>query len=247
MATNAREKKLFEIVQEQIPDKNHARYVHNAVGPYVVAREQLLFRGMTEVLKDGIASQRLEVDAQWRAALERALERMGKAIEGIPIARKVLPEQLRKVEIGLAAEEAQFVQAAGKLMGLGAKAKVMIELGLNLTAKSEELFEVWDELEDDMQDAEEAMTDAQQDIERAINEAISTIAYNDKAAAEYAHDLTEILEKSPPGAILGEYTLSSNGSPPCAIPMRYRSSSRKRSGSGRRGWSVFWPSGAWGW
>jgi hypothetical protein len=206
MATDAREKKFLEIIQEQIPDKNHAGYVISAVGPYVVARKQRLFQNMTEVLKDGIVSQRLELGAKWEAAMKTAIEAMGKTIERIPTARKILPEQLRQVEIGLANEEAQFVQAAGMLMGLGNKAREIIELGLNLTAKSEELLEVWAGLKRDMKDAEEAMSDAQQDIERTINEAIGTIAYNDKDAAEYAHDLAEILEKAPPGPILGEYT-----------------------------------------
>lgn len=209
MATDSRAKEILTEIDEKIPDKKHASAVKAATGPYVMARERMLFKDMEAVLKYGIASQRVEVDDKWTTALEKAIEQMGKSVKLIATAQKHLPEELKATENKIAADEAKFIQAAGKLMGLGSRIDVIIKLGLDLTEKGEELLDVWDDLEDDLEDAEEEMSDAQQDIERAIEEATRIVAANQQSAYEHAMDVAEYLEKAPEGAnpatLLGEF------------------------------------------
>ncbi|MEM9057689.1 MAG: hypothetical protein AAGD86_09440 [Pseudomonadota bacterium] len=200
MATDSRAREIVAHAKEHIADEAHASAVIAATGPYVLARERLLFKEMLNVLKYGVSSQRVEVAERWTNALEKAIEDMGKAVALIPTAQKKLPEALRTVETKIAADEAKFIQATGKLMGLGAKVDVIIKLGLDLTEKSKELEEVWDELADDMDDAEEEMDDAQKDIETTINDAIRSVAANQQTAYEHAMDVAEALEKLPPEA-----------------------------------------------
>lgn len=209
MATDARPREMLSQIDELIKDKTHASAVKAATGPYVLARERLFFKGMAETLKYGIDSQRVEVADKWTDALEKALEEMGKSVNLIATAQKHLPEEMRAVEAAIAADEAKFIQAAGKLMGLGSKADVIIKLGLDLTAKSKELTEVWDDLVDDLEDFEDEMADAQQDIETTVNDAISAVAANQQTALEHAMDVAEYIEKAPPDGnpttLLGEF------------------------------------------
>ena len=209
MATDTRAKEILSQIDELIPDKAHASAVKASTGPYVMARERMLFKDMEAALKYGIDSQRVEVTGKWTDALEKAIEQMGKSVALIATAQKHLPEPMKAVEKKIAADEGKFIQAAGKLMGIGAKVDTIIKLGLDLTEKSKELTEVWDDLEDDMDDAEDDMSDAQQDIERAINDAIRDVAANQQSAYEHANDVADFLEKAPPEAnpltLLGDF------------------------------------------
>ena len=204
-----RPKEIFTQIDEEIVDKAHASAVKAGTGPYVMARQRMLFKDMEALLKSGIASGKPEVGAKWKTALQKAIDAMQKGFNSITGAQRHLPEEMRKVEEAIVDDEGKFVQAVGHLLELGAKVDVTIKMAVALDEKSDDLIDSWEDLEGDFKDAEGKMANAQKDMDDMLQQAITEVAANNKSAMENADDVAEYLQNAPdevnPTSLLGEY------------------------------------------